>query len=103
MEAEDSFYIKAEESPSTPAVESGMDYRLTTPRTVAWRGDWDLFKEEFIAAAECSGTGNAVELAERLAAGEELENLTKHKNELVRKGYAGMEDHVRPFASETVL
>ncbi len=81
-------YTKAEESSSTPAMESGNDSRPTTPRTVAWRGDWDLFKEEFLAAAECSGTGNAVELADRLAVGEELEDLTKNKSELVRKGRA---------------
>ncbi len=82
MEADYGYKVKTKE---TGTLEGA---RPANPRTVVWRGDWDIFKEEFIAAAECSGTGSAVELAERLAVGEELENLTKHNNELVQKGRA---------------
>ncbi len=62
--------------------------RPPTLRAVTWRGDWDLFKEEFGAAAEISGTDNAIELAERLAEGEELETLEEMDKNLVRKGLA---------------
>ncbi len=67
MEAVEGYKVKTKETYKETGTPEGT--RPTTPRTVAWRGDWVIFKEEFIAAAECSGTGNAVELAERLAAG----------------------------------
>ncbi len=86
MEADYGYKVKTEEKYKETGTPEGT--RPTNPRTVAWRGDWDIFKEEFIAASECSGTGNEVELAERLAVGEKLENLTKHNNELVQKGHA---------------
>ncbi len=69
-------------------MEAGDSYRRPTLRTVTWRGDWDLFKQEFMAAAECSGTHNAVELAERLAEGEKLEALEETDKSLVREGLA---------------
>ncbi len=69
-------------------MEAGNGFRPPNQRTVTWRGDWDLFKEEFVAAAECSGTDNAVELAERLAEGERLEALEETDKSLVREGLA---------------
>ncbi len=69
-------------------MEAGDGCRRPTLRTVTWRGDWGLFKEEFIAAAECSGTDNTIELAERLAEGEKQETLEQYDKDLVRKGLA---------------
>ncbi len=69
-------------------VEAGNGFRAVNLRTVTWRGDWDLFKEEFVAAVECSGTSNAVELAERLAEGERLDDLGETDKSLVREGLA---------------
>ncbi len=45
MEAEDGYKVETEE---TGTLEGA---RPTNPRTVAWRGDWDILKEEFGAAA----------------------------------------------------
>ncbi len=67
-------------------MEAADGYRHPTFRTITWRGDWDLFKEEFIAAAECRGTDNVIELAERLVEGEKLETLEQYDKDLVRKG-----------------
>ncbi len=69
-------------------MEAGDGYRQTTLRTVIWRGNWDLFKEEFGAAAEISGTSHAIELAEKLAKGEEMETLEEVDKHLVRTGLA---------------
>ncbi len=69
-------------------MEAEAGFRPLTLRAVTWRGDWDLFKEEFRAAAEISGTSNAVELEERLAEGEGLETLEQSDKGLVRKGLA---------------
>ncbi len=73
---------------SFKTMETEGGYRQTTLRTVVWRGDWDLFKEEFGAAAEISGTSHAIQLAERLAKGEEMETLEEADKHLVRIGLA---------------
>ncbi len=67
-------------------MEAEGGYKHTTLRTVTWRGDWELFKEEFGAAVNISGTSNAIELAERLAKGEEMDALEDLDKHLVRTG-----------------
>ncbi len=69
-------------------MEAEYGFRHSTLRTVSWRVDWDLFKEEFVAAAEYSSTDNAVELAERLAEGERIETLETTNKNLVVRGLA---------------
>ncbi len=84
MEAMNGYEIKEEE-----VMMQKCAAECTKPaniRTVTWRGDWDLFKEEVYAAAEISGTTNAIDLAERLARGEEMKNIETTDWNLVKTG-----------------
>ncbi len=57
-------------------------------KTVTWKGDWDLFKRKFRAAARLSGTDSAIKLAEKLVRGEDLATLVKEDDKLTREGLA---------------
>ncbi len=49
-------------------MEAGDGCQLS--KIVTWKGDRDLFKRKFRAAARLSGMDSAIKLAEKLASGE---------------------------------
>ncbi|MCP4993046.1 MAG: hypothetical protein GY934_04555, partial [Gammaproteobacteria bacterium] len=57
-------------------------------KTVAWKGDWDLYKRQFRAAARLSGMEHAIKLAERLAKGGDLKALIKEDENMAQKALA---------------
>ncbi len=61
-------------------MEAGDGFQAS--KTVSWKGDWDLFKRKFRAAARLSGMDSAIKLAEKLAKGEDLATLVKEGDEI---------------------
>ncbi len=53
-------------------------------KTVAWKGDWDLFKRQFKAAAKLSGIDNAIKVGEKLAKDEDLKIHTEEDPKLMK-------------------
>ncbi len=57
-------------------------------KAVAWKGDWDLYKRQFRAAARLNGMENAIKLAEKLAKGQDFAVLLKQEEEETRQALA---------------
>ncbi len=75
MEAEDGYKMEAEGG-------------YQPPKAVAWKGDWDLYKRQFRAAARLNGMENAIKLAEKLAKGQDFAVLLKQEEEETRQALA---------------